>query len=890
MPSNPSNLVLKTVAAATIVLLFIASLAAALIAGHVNKNEVVFADCQAGSWACSPSGAAMAMIDGGGMYKCVNGLYQQQTACGAGAKCCMIDNAPKCIALAATCGAAAEPDACDISSADAKTCCKCDTGAMCLGASNTYRKCIGGCYRELSCGMGKSLCNQITQPCPAPQTKCSEPGSVVPSKKADGAHYLNICGTDYISNEIQCSLTLKQKEAATCYEAQTNGLLATVASIESDDGFTITSQRIQTGVDANFKPTYSGTKFVINDSNGMTDCQNLGEPAQSRETTAKDIRGKLGCAASHSSDTSSSLCQSLELACCLTGDHCLSKNCDQNIVYDSYYGCTKINFGKQLVVKKSDGTDCGVCALKTFGCGEGLTTKDSSGVYAYKKCEPNTDTAAGAPKGCWGPSLPCGKDNADCCDQVCANASEIKTWSKDALANVKTKTIPFDIKSCPKTFCSSNGAILVLDNSFTAKACNYKRSLDVRQSICAKCRKDAKTNEAVCEQAIEFNSIEHVLSCNPGAKSCGDSCYNPGNGEDCYKDSVICIRDPDQMSGDYYDASKNYYPYKICNRSHLAVLKADPERLANGKDGTCHNYDTTYEVCGRRQTCSNGQCINDVKKSTNGESVSIPGKYDLASGKMITVADNWQNGALIDRETGKAIDTTNLDPSSHFEKEFPSVNGGIIDIVGDKQGLDTLNAAIALIGSSNIKQKTYFIQKDSQGNPVFGPGTNTYVCANYATDTQKMLIANGIKDAYIVTLIGSDANGKPNWDHEINAVKVGEVKYPNGYIEPTFALIDPQTDQLIGQLGAGGSQITDAYNEGSQFGSAARIDAAGVAKDCRMLSGSTNAPVANGNSEVYTYTTINPYIGTDPDTDPRTHSNIPVVICGEGYACFGIEK
>jgi len=75
---------------------------------------------------------------------------------------------------------------------------------------------------------------------------------------------------------------------------------------------------------------------------------------------------------------------------------------------------------------------------------------------------------------------------------------------------------------------------------------------------------------------------------------------------------------------------------------------------------------------------------------------------------------------------------------------------------------------------------------------VFGPGTNTYVCAKLRNRYPKMLIANGIKDAYIVTLIGSDANGKPNWDHEINAVKVGEVKYPNGYIEPTFALIDPQ--------------------------------------------------------------------------------------------------
>jgi hypothetical protein len=74
MPSfNLLNLVLKTVVAAAVVLLFVASLAVALIAGRADKNEVVLADCQSGSWACSPSGAATAMIDGGGMYR----VYQR---------------------------------------------------------------------------------------------------------------------------------------------------------------------------------------------------------------------------------------------------------------------------------------------------------------------------------------------------------------------------------------------------------------------------------------------------------------------------------------------------------------------------------------------------------------------------------------------------------------------------------------------------------------------------------------------------------------------------------------------------------------------------------------------------------------------------------------------
>jgi len=496
MPSfNLLNLVPKTVAAAAVVLLFVASLAATFIAGRVDKNEVVLSACQDGAWACSPSGSAAGTIDGGGMYRCVGGSYQQQTACGAGAKCCAIDNQVKCILMSATCGAAAEPDASDISSVDTKTCCKCDTGAMCLGQNNTYRKCVGGCYKELSCGTGKSLCNQITQLCPAPQTKCTEPGSVVSSKKADGASYLEICATDYTSNEIQCSLTLKQKEAAACYEAQTNGLSIAATSIESDDGFTITSQRIQTGVDANFKPIYSGTKFVINDFNGMTDCQSLDEPLQSREITTKNIREKLGCAASQSSDTSSSLCQSLELACCLTGDHCQSKGCDENIVYDSYYGCTKINFGKQLVVKKSDGSDCGVCALQTFGCGESLTQKDSNGVYAYKKCEPNTDTAAGAPKGCWGASLACAKGNADGCDQICANASETKTWSKNALANAKTdgnqsKTAPVSVK-CGNVTCQRGQTCLngkCVDKSFTLDASKLNGKLTANQAAQEICR------------------------------------------------------------------------------------------------------------------------------------------------------------------------------------------------------------------------------------------------------------------------------------------------------------------------------------------------------------------------------------------------------------------
>ena len=829
--------------------------------------RVIFADCEAGSWACSPSGNAAGTVEGGGMYQCINGSYQQQTSCGAGAKCCMIDNTPKCIALATTCGAAAEPDACDINSADAKTCCKCDTGAMCLGASNTYRKCVGGCYQELSCGSGKSLCGQITQPCPTPQTKCTEPGSVVPSKKADGANYLNICATDYTANEIQCSLTLKQKEAAACYQAQTNGLSAAVASIKSDDGFSITSQRIQTGVDANFKPIYGGTKFVINDSNGMTDCQNLGDPLQSSQTTTNDIRGKLGCAASQSTQTSSALCQSLELACCLTGDHCQSKGCDQNIVYDSYYGCTKINFGKQLVVKKSDGTDCGVCALQTFGCGEGLTTKDASGIYAYKKCEPNTDATAGAPKGCWGKEeIGCSGADVNHCASFCDVSAGlgIQIWDAQAIKDLAAKKVSAppgpSTSGCQEFKCfntADSGEIKKWDGASNAPNCNYLASKDPEQALCKRCHDDVEKRAAVCDVSAGVHVGDNYIFCDPGAVPCGNSCYNPSKREVCSQGGFIsCTGSP-----------------FICN-DHNSIMKLGPTIIDGGKDSAC-DYVIPWQVCPTDQMCRGyDHCYadKDWPQTADYQIGAWVGQYDHDNNAVKTIADDLKSGQMVDRKTKKPITPQKLyiDTVARQAVDAKTANASghpIITVECDQQGCATLNAALAFIGSSTIKDKPYIGPQMAPNGVSFVEGPGTYVCLNYAYDTENMLKekfkkSEAINDVYSVSIEGIDTNGD-EVPHAVNAIKTGEVEYThkdtNGNVVvdgvlPTFVVIEPQGGVVMGQLGIdGATPITDFDNHPYCLAKDAfRIKNAAVVDNYKITP--YGGMLASRDSNIYTFT------------------------------------
>jgi hypothetical protein len=624
----------------------------------------------------------------------------------------------------------------------------------------------------------------------------------------------------------------------------------------------------------------------------------------------------------------------------LTGDHCQSKGCDQNIVYDSYYGCTKINFGKQLVVKKSDGTDCGVCALQTFGCGEGLTQKDASGIYAYKKCEPNTDTTAGAPKGCWGPSSACAKGNADGCDQVCANASETKTWSKDALANAKTKTVPFTAAACPKTLCSSGGAILVLDNSFAAQACNYKTSTDVMQAGCSKCHKDSKTNEAVCDQTSK--STAGGNKCDDDATLCGNVCYSKSNFQDCVNGEVICS--DTQSYGGISDSSKSYFPANICKVDRSGTMKLVPVISDDGKTGYCTYFNTG--TCANQTICANGRCVAplatldttklsqkltpqqaaneiykqiygdaptdmetmserldkinaaikpyikngvfdltafakanlnlaDVQKLTAQDSTEIPGYYDPKAidpltgkpGAIVKVADSYKSGYLVDRATKEKLAGDNI-----IERTYDGTvtTDTTVNIVCDAKGLEDLNNAIDLMDQAGIKNVKFNESSDYSAT--------TYVCLNYARDTAKMLRGKGI-DAYTAVVNGSSDNKPNDVSHAVVAIKVGVVKYPNGDTVPTFALIEPQAtdDQVyvMGQVGANGTQITNAYNVTDNYMNfdPFRIDDVVVLNNYEISSGTINTIVATSKAQVYTFTLnaaqvkLDSYVGTAEGDD-----------------------
>jgi len=122
----------------------------------------------------------------------------------------------------------------------------------------------------------------------------------------------------------------------------------------------------------------------IRDANGFTKCDDVLNQ-QSRQAAAESVRtgAPLGCAAAKQAGGSDT-CQNLELACCLTNDHCQSYGCDENIVYDWYYGCTKIDFGKANIGAKSDAAAGAVCAAGTFGCGRVFSTAGN-----YKSCQPS---------------------------------------------------------------------------------------------------------------------------------------------------------------------------------------------------------------------------------------------------------------------------------------------------------------------------------------------------------------------------------------------------------------------------------------------------------------------------------------------------------------------
>jgi len=78
------------------------------------------------------------------------------------------------------------------------------------------------------------------------------------------------------------------------------------------------------------------------------------------------------------------------------------------------------------------------------------------------------------------------------------------------------------------------------------------------------------------------------------------------------------------------------------------------------------------------------------------------------------------------------------------------------------------------------------------------------------------------------------------------AVKVGEMKHPDGNTYPTFAVIEPQTGEVFGQFGGPGTQINDADYMSD-------VESAVVFKDYVLTKG-VNQLVDIKSTEIYTFT------------------------------------
>lgn len=717
----------------------------------------------------------------------------------------------------------ADAGACDINSADAKTCCKCDTGSMCLSGSSAYWTCSQtGCYQQEQCT--PYICDPAKNNlavCPAAKAgdfACASAGSISAKSESDGAAYLEICGADYTVNKAQCSLTARQENLAACLESQKNGWAGAQKITFGKDSYSIPA----------YDPAGKSTEYV-----NCTDLLGNGT-AKSKEDYEKEIKAGLG-----------EKIKDVQLACCLTADHCQSYGCDKDIVYDFFYGCTKIDFGKQLIVKKSDGSSCAVCSPGTFGCGEDLTTQNSSGVYAYKKCETNDDTAKGAPKGCWAArQIDCIQGDANQCASFCTavvgKKMGVQIWDALAAQNLAAQksdeAVAFSATPCFKTKCfnaANSGQIKVWDGASKAPNCNYVGSTDSNLRQCQKCHDDVNTSTAVCDLVYP----PKLSVCAPGTALCGNSCYNYSHGQRCIGGAIRCPGD------------SGHNPF-ICDSGRNSIARLEPVLISNETDGDCrYNY---YQVCGLNQKCSVDHCVADTATPAGRESVAIPGQYK--DGKLYTLTDNWKSGVLIDRVTGKPMDP---DTANYFKMKYSYMTkysysaGGVSSsaLVCDKIGCDTLNGALALIASSSIKDREYKEQLDAKGNVVVGSGT--YMCINYAYDTEKMLRDNNI-DAYTVVMGITSASGEYH-GHAAVAIPVAEVQYPNGVTVPVFAVVDPQDGSLRAIIGyGGGNSIVNAYND-SGTGFSFRVDNAAVIDNYEI--GPGGEQILNKNSTVWTYTT-----------------------------------
>ncbi|MFA6376106.1 MAG: hypothetical protein WCX69_01755 [Candidatus Paceibacterota bacterium] len=226
---------------------------------------------------------------------------------------------------------------------------------------------------------------------------------------------------------------------------------------------------------------------------------------------------------------------------------------------------------------------------------------------------------------------------------------------------------------------------------------------------------------------------------------------------------------------------------------------------------------------------------------------SIVGKYDPETKKFITVG-TYKDGKLIDWETGTVMSDSMMKGSSLYQRLYIGTTTGHdpVRIYGDDARLANLDKAVELVGAfAKTKEGAYAGLFNSDGTP----NENAYVCADYSYDAQAFLKANGI-DAYGV-MYGGAYRGESLAHAEI-AIKTGEVKYPDGSVYPTFAVIEPQTGFVMGQLGGPGTQTSDTYNT---VGQPMTFEDAIVIKDFQLEPDKYIGQVmlhSDGN-EIYTY-------------------------------------
>lgn len=335
-------------------------------------------------------------------------------------------------------------------------------------------------------------------------------------------------------------------------------------------------------------------------------------------------------------------------------------------------------------------------------------------------------------------------------------------------------------------------------------------------------------------------------SCNNGSAKCGNSCYNSA-AQKCDNGTISCVITGGDY-GDSFDESKNYYPAYVCNPDHTVVGKRGPVTESGSRSGACDYIPN--KICDTDEKCVKGQCARDENAPSKQLFVSHYGSD--TGGSVENVSKNSNTGQLIDRITGQPIQPQ--------YKTFDLYNKVQVRIAGDAQGLDTLNAALALIGANSIKSRQWFIQTsagdtpDDQNAPIVeGPGT--FICLNFAADTQKMLRDNGIKNAYTVEMSGVGADGGTGTAHAIIAIKVGE-----NQSGPVFVGIEAESGQVMGQIGFDDANavtpttpITDSYNNpqlgwGSRFDNVAVVDNYDIALDGGLI--------ANDKSNIYTYTPV----------------------------------